>query len=418
MKTAKQTSRKLSKIGLTAVRKKLPAAVLSALAALTIQAKADSSNVQIYGRANLDFEVIRVDGNAGRTDLPAGSTVVPNSTRNAVVDDSSRVGFRGREDLGSGLAAIWQIESRVHMDDGTAGFWGSRDSYVGLQQPSFGTLRLGRTIGPVYYATYDWISMHNYDTGTSADTLLAPTIFGNQGFMNNVVWYSSPRYSGMTETLTPTSGFGVDVVYSPGPTSPQFENPNGLPGAPTNTSKPYYFGIVGAYDQGPIHAALSYAQTKNTSLLAGAPTTPSFILNDDKAVTIGGSYDFKVAVVGALYERAESDVFTTGVGVESVKRNYWRLAVKVPVGPGDFNVNVGWTDHRLDAKLDDDGATQWTVAYNYWLSKRTKVYVFYTAVDNKQNGNYILPNYNFGEGFGQPAGVDYGSFAVGMAHNF
>jgi len=58
------------------------------------------------------------------------------------------------------------------------------------------------------------------------------------------------------------------------------------------------------------------------------------------------------------------------------------------------------------------------VAYNYWLSKRTKVYVFYTAVDNKQNGNYILPNYNFGEGFGQPAGVDYGSFAVGMAHNF
>ena len=64
-----------------------------------------------------------------------------------------------------------------------------------------GTIRLGRTIGPVYYATYDYISMHNHDTGTSSDALLAGTVFGNQGFMNNTFWYTSPKFGGYHHRL-------------------------------------------------------------------------------------------------------------------------------------------------------------------------------------------------------------------------
>jgi len=340
------------------------------------------AQVEIYGRANVTVEhqSVKAHGNPATNDFSV----------NAVVDNSSRVGFRGKEDLGGGLSAFFQVESRVRLDEGTAGFWASRDSFVGLQSGSLGTLRLGRTIGPVYYATYDYISMHNHDTGTSADALLAPATVGNAGFMNNTIWYTSPKFG----------GFGVDVAYSFGPTGS--ENPVAQP---LSNSQPQYIGIVGAYDQGPLHVALTYAETSKTQNLAAAPALK---FNKDNAWTVAGLYDFKVVVVGALYERAESDLL-----VNKAKRDYFRVAVMVPVGPHEFHVNVGQVNHRLDIPVSD-GATQWTLAYNYNLSKRTKVYGFYTKVDN--SGNITTGgNYGFRTNL---AAVDNSSFALGVRHNF
>jgi len=165
MKTAKRTAPALSTFGANPVRKTILAGAVSSAFALPMLAQAQ---VEIYGRANVTVEhqSVKAHGNPATNDFSV----------NAVVDNSSRVGFRGKEDLGGGLSAFFQVESRVRLDEGTAGFWASRDSFVGLQSGSLGTLRLGRTIGPVYYATYDYISMHNHDTGTSADALLAPAI--------------------------------------------------------------------------------------------------------------------------------------------------------------------------------------------------------------------------------------------------
>jgi predicted porin len=356
----------------------LAALVASAFAApATAQIKIGDS-LQIYGRANVSYERIT-------TSNSPDTVAQPNESNWDLIDNSSRVGFRGRKDLGTGgLTGFFQIESRVRLDEGF-GDLSSRDSYAGLEG-GFGTIRLGRTIGPVYYATYDYISMHNHDTGTSSDALLAPAIVGNAGFMNNTVWYTSPKFG----------GFSVDLVHS-------LLGVDRLPGE----SQPRYIGLVGAYDQGPLHLAVSHADTSKTADIdPGAGVTP----NKDKATTIGGLYDFKAFVIGALYEKAKSQLF----GASDASRNYFRLAAMMPVGKHEFHANFGTVNHRLDAaNLDDDGAKQWTLGYNYNITKETKVYGFFTTVNNDTNGNYA--------GFANPngvTGVDMRSVAVGVRHNF
>src|SRR5580765_7207840 len=97
------------------------------------------AQVQIYGRANLGFDRYEATG------ATAGSAADYKS-RNRVFDSASRVGFRGTEDLGGGMRALFSIETGVNVDTGTvngqngtantsSGVWGSRDSWLGLEGP-------------------------------------------------------------------------------------------------------------------------------------------------------------------------------------------------------------------------------------------------------------------------------------------
>src|SRR5205814_3533100 len=138
----------------------------------------------------------------------------------------------------------------------------------------------------------------------SSDALLAPTVFGRRGFMNRTVWYTSPKLG---------RAFTVDVAYSLLDGGlPQQQR---IPGQ----SQPRYLGVVGSYDQGPLHVAASYANTKNSDALSAT------VANDDKAYTVGGLYDLKTVVVGALFERAESKT----LGADA-KRNYFRVSGMMP----------------------------------------------------------------------------------------
>src|SRR2546421_7368649 len=322
-------------------RKLLAAAVASTCALPAVALAQVPSWIQIYGRANVSYERIT-------TSSSSNTAVQPNQSNWDLVDNSSRIGVRGNKDLGGGMTGLFQMESRVRLDQGF-GQLTSRDSYAGLAG-GFGTIRLGRTIGPVYYATYDYISMHNHDTGTSSDALLAPTIFGDQGFINNTVWYTSPKIG---------RAFTVDVAYS-------------LLGVQrvVSDSQPHYLGVVGSYDQGPLHAAASYANTKNTVNLGGGTA------DDDKAYTIGGLYDFKTFVVGALIESAKTKVLAGG----DASRNYVRVSAMMPVGKHEFHVNFGTVNHGVgssaSSSTSNDGAKQWTLAYNYNITKETKIYGF------------------------------------------
>jgi predicted porin len=324
------------------------------------------AEIQIYGRVNVSGERIETDNS---TD-PA----VPNQSNYELVDNNSRIGIRGNKELTRGLKAIFQIESRVNLTD-EGDVLSSRDSFAGLQG-AFGTLRAGRTVGPVYYATYDYISMHNHDTGTSSDALLHPTVVGFEGFMNNTLWYTSPKLGPIT----------IDAAFS-------LLHERRVPGQ----DQPRYIGLVASYDTGPLHAAVSYANTENH--LAIAP-------GDATAWTIGGAYNFKFMVLGALWEMAETD--SGGVSVDS---DYWRIAAMFPFGQHELHLNYGLVDADGDA-----GAKQWTLGYNYNITKTTKVYAFYTMVDNDNAGNFIMQGST--STIASATGAQYSSIAVGFRHNF
>lgn len=361
------------------MKRKLLAAAIASACATPVLAQAPAPQVpeglQIYGRVNVTAERIT-------TENSSNTTVAPNQSNYEFVDNSSRIGLRYKRELLPGTNAIFQIESRVNLTDG-GDVLSSRDSYAGFQGDSYGTIRLGRTIGPVYYATYDYISMHNHDTGTSSDALLAGTVVGNSGFMNNTFWYTSPKFGGFT----------IDFAFSL----------LGEQRLAESEDQPRHIGLVGSYDAGPLHLALSYANTKNDiDLDPGAGISPS----DATAITFGGAYDFKFMVLGALWEMAERDTF--GARVES---DYWRIAAMFPFGQHEFHVNFGWVDAD-----GDQGAKQWTIAYNFNITKLTKVYAFYTTVDNEGAGRFILGGST--NTITSVPGAQYSSIAVGVRHNF
>jgi predicted porin len=347
------------------MKRKLLAAAVASVCATPAVAQVPPE-IQIYGRVNVSGERIETDNSSD----PA----VPNQSNYELVDNSSRIGIRGNKELTRGLKAIFQVESRVRLDSG-GDVLSSRDSFAGLQG-GFGTIRAGRTIGPVYYATYDYISMHNHDTGTSSDALLHPTVVGFQGFMNNTLWYTSPKFGPIT----------IDAAFS-------LLGEERVPGL----SQPRHLGLVASYDTGPLHAAVSYANTENH---------PAIAPGDATAWTIGGAYNFKFMVLGALWEMAETD--SGGVSVDS---DYWRIAAMFPFGQHELHVNYGLVDADGDA-----GAKQWTLGYNYNITKTTKVYAFYTMVDNDNNGDFVMGGST--STIASATGAQYSSIAIGFRHNF
>ena len=360
------------------MKQKLLAAAIASACASPAFAQAPAPQVpeglQFYGRVNVTAERIDTDG--------SNDPAVRNQSNYEFVDNSSRIGLRYKKALNAALNAIFQIESRVNLTDG-GDVLSSRDSYAGLQGDSWGTLRIGRTIGPVYYATYDYISMHNHDTGTSSDALLAGTVVGNQGFMNNTLWYTSPKFGGVT----------IDFAFSL--LGEERVNPD--------MEQPRHMGLVASYDAGPLHLAVSYANTKNDADLDPGPGSAA---SNATALTFGGAYDFKFMVLGALWETAERDVLGA-----SVDTDYFRIAAMFPFGQHELHANYGWVDGD-----GSSGAKQWTLAYNYNITRQTKVYAFYTTVENESNGNFVMGGST--STISAATGAEYSSIAVGIRHNF
>ena len=102
-----------------------------ALATLPVASMAD---VVLYGQIKGGVEVTKVKNVSGTT--------------TAIVDYGSRIGFKGQENLKGDINAIWQLESKVNIGGGSAGF-GTRDSFIGLQSDSLGTVKAGYQQTPV-----------------------------------------------------------------------------------------------------------------------------------------------------------------------------------------------------------------------------------------------------------------------------
>ncbi len=298
---------------------------LIAAAAALVAGSAFAQSTEIYGRINLSFERQEANG-------------VKNT---AVQDNSSRIGFRGTEDLGGGLKAGFVIEHGFNADTGSAAgtFWG-RESTVSLSG-SFGTVRLGNMpASEAYFATADWVSLHNHDTGTSSDALYG---FVATGILNSAIAYTSPT----------VSGFRFDIQY-------------GL----KETSKPDSpLSLAVNYDVGPLHVGFGYED-----------------YNGNKSTAISGLYSMGAFTFGGYYEKGSGDI----------RYNNFRLSGMYAMGASEFHLNYGNRGNTNGVGGTD--ADQVTVGYNYNMSKRTKLYAFYTKLEF--------------------AGNDFNSLALGIRHNF
>src|SRR5574337_691563 len=117
------------------MNKKLVALAVAGAFALPLAAQAQTANVTLYGRLNVDFEFV----NGKQAD---GS----NPWVNRLSSNSSRFGMRGTESLGGGLNAIFQVESDLKPDTGGS-VTANRETFVGLQG-SWGKFQMGKFLMP------------------------------------------------------------------------------------------------------------------------------------------------------------------------------------------------------------------------------------------------------------------------------
>ena len=311
---------------------------LAALALLGSTAAFAQSSVTLYGRVNTTVERQEV-GNAKTTGL---------------YNNSSRFGFKGTEDLGGGLKAGFQLESGFSSDTGASAttFFG-RQSEVNLSG-GFGAVRLGRFTAESYFATADYVSMHNHDTGSSSDAFYAYVMPDA-----NKIAYRSPTFGGLT----------VDAAAALHETVAGGKNA---------------YDLAANYNMGPLALGAGYSKQGDVNQFAARAL-----------------YSFGAFTVGGYIQRDENALVANGG-----TRNTFRLAGAYNLGASEFHVNVGRAGEYK--KVNDSDATQYTLGYNYNLSKRTKVYGYYTHVNNSRNATYMSG----------VAGADFSSLAVGVRHNF
>lgn len=368
------------------------------------------SNVTIYGVADASFDAIRVSGGSA-----ALSANTPNFTR--VSTNGSYIGFRGTENLGNGLNALFQFESDAKFDNGGSLSTG-RDSFVGLSG-NFGKVMLGTLTAPTRAlgARLDV----NTGEGISSNTALLGKLGGALAYGNvtktvingiNIASISDynlndrsndttsvfdSRHKNSVAYVSPSfSGFQASAVYMAN------ENKSDAAGAAINTSA-YDLGLT--YDNGPIFIGGTYAELRVKNDAAIPALLVILGLGPDtkvKEARLGGMYDFGVATIRGLYARTKVE---DSAGTD-VKQNVWGIGGTYNVTPNGRITAQYYKANDLNGTAADDktGAKFYTIGYEHSLSKRTMLKANYAYLKNDD-----LTSTNGGGGY------DFGYNSSGFA---
>ena len=351
-------------------------AVLAASGAAMAQ-----SSVTLFGIVDTNVSYLDGVSNADGTNTESKYGIV--TSGNA----TSRLGFRGVEDLGGGLKAGFWLEGEIFGDDGNAsGFNFKRRSTVSLAG-GFGEVRLGRDLTPGYskFISYDlfgqvgigqFMGWSNW-YGTSGDA--------NGIRSSNMISYYTPNFSGFTAGL----GYGFDEKADT-----------------TNSKKGRYVGGYVAYDNGPLSVALSYDESSALTLGSGATAVNGA---DRNRLTLGGSYNLNVVKLNAILQQTKDDV----PGGSERKVNAYMLGASAPVGAGEVKLQYA----LYDQKAIDSKAHQISLGYVHNLSKRTAVYGTVAYMDNKDASKLNLSAKGLGT-IDARAGDSQTGVQVGIRHSF
>jgi len=306
-------------------------AALLAAAATICSPEAQAQNL-LYGLVDAAASRSRPPGGEYRYQLDNG--------------DMSRsfIGFRGSEDLGGGLRAVFKLESYLRIDSGEAGrfagdgFWG-RDSNVGLSG-EFGTTVLGRAVTPLYLATVNFNPFgDSYAFSPSTRQYYAGALVGDRS------WNNSMSYSN-NNTDSPLR---INVAAN---------TPEEAVGAP-NTGRNYGGSV--AYISGPFAATLAVEFVKNTPL----PVPIAF--RRQLAIEAGATYDFKFMRIYGQLGRVKTDA------ASDTRTVLYQIGTAVPVGNGLILASYGSSQARTSLSQITDRTA--SIGYDYFLSRNTDIYI-------------------------------------------
>lgn len=345
---------------------------------LTVPAvQAQQSSVTIFGIMDSAVRQVRNEGVGSISSLVTGG----NST--------SRIGFRGVEDLGGGMAAAFHLEHGLLLDSGagasTTQFW-DRRATVSLVSKTLGEVRLGRDYIPSYinWSRYDPFS---YVGAAGANNFISATPVGALRSAFGSGGNTTVRASNAVQYLLPSSLGGLEGELMAAASE----------GGTAANGQHKVLGLRLGYFVGDHGVSAAYTRSENDLTVAG-PLKDTVVAARTKLMDVR----FTAAYRTFSYNQA--------------KQVNLLVAAVVPVGTNG-EIKASW--QRVDMRgrvgatvIDANDARQLGLGYVHSLSKRTVLYATYSRIDNRGAATYVVP----GGPAGMAAGRNSSGFETGVRH--
>jgi len=377
---------------------------LIALGVIAAASAAQAQNVTVYGVMDAAYVSGKV-GTVSTNGLASGG------------HSTSRLGFRGSEDLGGGMKVNWGLEAGMAIDTGAMGGpAGATGNQVGTVSGSFAVSASSQKIfnrGAFVGLSGGFGTINAGSISLAANGFTAAMLPGSGNFdaisMRAGIFASGNQFAvwrdNTIEYLSPTiNGFTLALRHTVGNTTNNADvNSTGSEGS-TATNKRYGQGneIQLTYSMGKLNVN-AYDSKVNLQTSGTAEMT---------AQGVGGTYDFGFMRAGLSHQKYDpSDTSATD------HRKLMAIGAAIPVSaPLTLTVNYG------DLKLGTGAGTKFsTLGAHYSLSKRSTAYAFWARADNNITGTSNMSGFAGGNSafMATPtAGQDAESMGVGIRHSF
>jgi predicted porin len=295
--------------------------------------------------------------------LSADSIDTGSSTSSYIHSNSSRLGFKGKHNLGNAYSILFQYESGVDLSghgtgDGNGGansqgqfFTRTRDSFVGIRGDA-GTVLFGRVGG-----LNQWLYDYNLFADQVGDL---GNIFGGDGLpgrLDNTIAYRSPNFDGLS----------AGVTYAPN----------------QGTSKANDTVIKADYTIAALKLGAAYASFGNGNIASKDSAT--------KVTSVMGSYDVGAFNLGGGWMR-EANIG----GLSNLDRNMYTLGAAAKLGSSG-TVKAQYVKAADLNGTANTGAGQWAVGYDHAWDKNATLYIAYARINNDNRATFAAHDYGHGD---------------------
>lgn len=325
--------------------------IIALAVAAAFVAPAAMAEVVVYGSLRTAVEYSKIDATTDANDV----------SRFRLIDESSRLGFKGSDKLDNGLTVLWQAEQRVRVgsselngtNNATSG-WGDRDTFVGLQG-DFGLIRAGKFDDIIDASKGDFfVGIDNMDETSGGTTKF---VRRGSGKPTNVVAYHSPSFSGFA--FKAQYDFGSDTGTT---------NTNGYAATAFYKHKFFDFGA-------------GYKQVNDIIATTGNNSSDAAVDDKFKYFVVGANIKPVDGLnIGLVWDRTEKKDASAGT---TVKQDGYGIGATYATGKYKFGLAGGMLDDTKGAANNDE-TSSWGVnlGMQYNLSKQTKLLAGATYVHN------------------------------------
>jgi predicted porin len=429
--------------------------VIGAMGALASAAQAQSS-VAVYGI--LDAGYIGSNAKEGAN----GTTKIQKSAFGQSAESTSRLGFKGTEDLGGGSSAFFTVElglapqnsqlsggpaeDRIQRNTNNSGSGvDNRQSFVGLKKNGIGQFAFGRQLTPVFNTSI--ATSPTLNNNMIGDVIYngAASVYSSGGTAssgnNNSLTFTNRASNALTAQSDSFAGFQVGGMYAMNNQNQTESSPPGTYAASAGGNTNWNgWGLNGSFTWEKLYVGIAYQSFKTQystgvtasagivnlgspavtggQLIAGGALFPAALISD-KQTLVGATYDFGILKAYAQWvgRKVQNDYATaanTGAGTadtvagEQLNRTAQQVGVRgyftpvieswASVGNGKIKSSVGASSLNF---------VGWQLGSNYYFSKRTNLYAIYGQNNTVSNSSNVAGS---GSGANQ--------YALGVRHTF